>query len=63
MGEGYEYVGVYVHVPVKKRGFPYRESRVVAKQTSYRFKKHTPRFKWFNLWYVKRFGMTGSNNR
>ena len=31
MGEGYEYVGVYVRDHVKKRGFPYRESRVVAK--------------------------------
>ena len=31
MGEGYVYVGVYVHVPVKKRGFPDRESRVAAK--------------------------------
>ena len=57
------YVGVYVCVHVKKRGFPYRESRVVAKQTSYRLKKHTPRFKQFNLWYVKCVGMTGSINR
>lgn len=31
MEEVYMYVGVYVHVPVKKRGFPYRESRVAAK--------------------------------
>ena len=39
------YVGVYVCVHVKKRGFPYRESRVAAKQGRYRLKKHTPRFK------------------
>ena len=31
MGEGYVYVGVYERVHVKKRGFPYRESRVAAK--------------------------------
>jgi len=30
-GEGYVYVGVYVRDHVKKRGFPYRESIVVAK--------------------------------
>ena len=54
------YVGVYVHDPVKKRVYPDRESRVAAKQGRYRLKKHTPRFKQFNLWYVRCVGMTGS---
>jgi len=39
------YVGVYERVHVKKRGFPYRESRVAVKEARYRLKKHTPRFK------------------